>query len=332
MKVCLYLEFEKRLHCSGIGSAINNQRRALELNNIRHTSNLCDDFDIIHLNVGPIGPRSLYLIRRMKKKGEKVVIHAHTTADDFRNSFLFSNSIAPFLKRYLTFYYNQADLVLCPSRYTKGVLEMAGVRKPIKVISNGIDTEKFQFSEKKREKFREEYKIDGITLLCVGHLFIRKGIETFVNVAKDFENRFIWVGRRYRRLEGPRVKRIISNTPDNITFIDYIDDIVEVYSGTDIFFFPSYCENQGIVLLEAGACRRPILVRDIEVYRDWLEDGVNCLKAKNDNEFRKKLRILMDDQKLRNKLGENAYKMSQEHSLKNIGAKLKEIYEELLNG
>jgi len=329
MKVCLYLELENELKCSGIGSAIKNQRKALELNEVPYTNYLNDDFDIIHLNI--IGPRSLYIAKRMKRKGKKVVLHAHVTADDFRNSYRFSNLIAPFLRRYLTYYYNRADLVLCPSEYTKGILQGYGVKKPIIAISNGIDTDKFYFLEEMRKNFRDKFDLDGIVPLSVGHLFIRKGIRTYVNVAKGFPNRFFWIGRRYKKLEELEVSKIVKNAPENVTFINFIENIVSAYCGTDVFFFPSFCENQGIVLLEAAACKRPILVRDLPVYENWLKEDVNCLKAKTDDEFKEKLEKLMKNESLRNKLAENAYEMSKEHSLKKIGEKLKGIYENLLD-
>ncbi len=329
MKVCLYLELERKLRCSGIGSAIKNQRKALDLNNVAYTNNLRDDFDIIHLNI--IGPKSLYIAKKMKRMGRKVVLHAHVTADDFRNSYRFSNLIAPFLRRYLTYYYNQADLVLCPSEYTKRVLTGYGVKKPVIAISNGIDTSKFQFSEELGSKFRTGFDLEGIVPLSVGHLFLRKGIKTYVNVAGKFPNRFLWVGRRYRKMEEPEVSRIVENAPKNVTFISFIDDIVPAYCGTDIFFFPSFCENQGIVLLEAAACRRPIIVRDLPVYENWLEDGVNCLKARTDDEFKIKLQNLMEDRNLRDRLAEKAYEMSKGHSLQRVGERLKGIYESLLD-
>lgn len=329
MKVFLYLEFEEKFKCAGMGAAIKNQRKALELNNVSYVNSLNEDFDIIHINM--IGLRSLYLAKNMKKKGKKVILHAHATADDFRNSYRFSNLIAPFLRRYLTYYYNQADLVLCPSEYTKRVLTGYGVKKPVIAISNGIDTSKFQFSEELRSKFRTGFDLEGIVPLSVGHLFLRKGIKTYVNVAGKFPNRFLWVGRRYRKMEEPEVSRIVENAPKNVTFISFIDDIVPAYCGTDIFFFPSFCENQGIVLLEAAACRRPIIVRDLPVYENWLEDGVNCLKARTDDEFKIKLQNLMEDRNLRDRLAGKAYEMSKGHSLQRVGEKLKGIYESLLD-
>ncbi len=329
MKICLYLELEKELKVSGIGSAIKNQRAALEYNNVEYTSNLEDDFDIIHLNI--VGLKSLYLAKKLRRKGKKVVMHAHTTADDFKNSYRFSNIIAPYLKRYLTYYYNQADLILCPSEYTKGVLQGYGVRTPIKPISNGIKVEKFKYSEEKREKFRKENNVEGVAMLCVGHLFARKGVKTFMDSARKYsKERFIWVGRRFKKMEEPEITNLIKNKPSNVSIINYIDDIVSAYCGADIFYFPSTCENQGIVLLEAAACRRPILCRDLPAYKGWLEDGVNCLKAKDSSELMEKLSRLMADKELRDELASNAYEMSREHSLQNIGAKLKKIYKELL--
>jgi len=328
MRICLYLELESKFKGSGIGAAIRNQRRALELNNVEYTGDLKDEFNILHIN--SIGLNSLRVARRMRKRGKKVVMHAHTTADDFRNSYRFSNFIAPLLRKYLTFYYNHADLVLCPSEYTKGVLKKAGVKVPIKAISNGIDTEKFKFSKKKRREFRREFELDGVTPLSVGHVFIRKGISTFINLAGRLPNKFVWVGRRYKGMEAAVVSRLIENAPENFTLIDFIQDIVSAYSGSDIFLFPSHCENQGIVILEASSCKMPIIVRDLPVYEGWLEGEVNCLKARSDKEFKDKLKMLIEDEKLRNRLGKNAYGMSRGHSLKKVGEKLERIYSEVL--
>ena len=238
MKICLYLELEKQFRGSGIGSAIENQRKALELNDVPYTSNLKEDFDIIHINI--IGINSFFLAKKLKAKGKKVILHAHVTEDDFRNSYRYSNLIAPIFGKFLTFYYNQADLVLCPSEYTKNVLKRAGVKRRIKVISNGIDLEKFKFSEEKREKFREENSLNGLVPFSVGHLFIRKGIETFFDLAREFpKNTFVWVGRRYKKFEDPRVTKLLKNIPENVIVKNFVEDIIEVYSGCDIFVFPS---------------------------------------------------------------------------------------------
>ena len=332
MKVCLYLEGESMLKCSGIGSAVCNQRKALDLNGVEHTSNVNEDFDIIHINI--IGPKSLLVARRMRKKGRKVVLHAHTTAEDFRNSYRFSNEIAPAFSRYLAVIYNHADPVFTPSKYAQAVLRTYGVKREIKVLSNGVDIDHFKYSEERRKGFRAGHFLEGIVPFSVGHFFIRKGIETFANVAKAMSDyRFMWVGRRFDfPLEDPRVTRIVKDAPLNLTFVGPMpkDEIVSAYCSGDVFMFPSLCETQGMVVLEAFACKRPVLLRDIPAYNEWFTDGFDCIKARDDSDFQAKLKELIDDPKLANKLAENGYKTSRGHSLENIGAQMKAAYEEVL--
>jgi 1,2-diacylglycerol-3-alpha-glucose alpha-1,2-glucosyltransferase len=210
------------------------------------------------------------------------------------------------------------------------VLGRYGVEREIKVVSNGIDVKKFKFSAEKRKQFREEYNLDGITVFNISHLFLKKGITTFVNVARKFQNKFVWIGKRFRGVEDFRTPKILKSAPKNVIFTGYIKDITAGYSGCDIFFFPSFCENQGIVTLEASACGRPLLVRDIPVYDGWLINETNCLKAKTESEFELQLKRLVEDEQLGRRLTENAHKLLKDHSLEKVGAQLKEVYEYLV--
>ena len=50
MKVLLYFENEKMIRKSGIGRALEHQKKALELNGIEYTTNPNDKYDIAHVN------------------------------------------------------------------------------------------------------------------------------------------------------------------------------------------------------------------------------------------------------------------------------------------
>lgn len=69
MKVLLYTEFEKLNGKSGLGKAIKHQKKALEENNIEYTTNLKDDYDIVHINY--YGPKSYALAKSAKRKVKK---------------------------------------------------------------------------------------------------------------------------------------------------------------------------------------------------------------------------------------------------------------------
>ncbi len=332
MKVCLYLEGNELLKKSGIGVALGGQMRSLDAAGIEYTTNPRDDYDILHINT--IFPKSLFYAKWAKERGRKVIMHAHTLEEDTKNSFTFTNNIAPLLKRYLKYFYGHADHIITPSETAKRQLAAYGLDNPITAISNGVDIEKFKFSESGRKKYRKKYNLEGIVPFSVGHVFMRKGVKTFIDVARDFKNQFMWFGNVYDSIlvRNEELDEDMRHKPDNVTFTGYVDDIFAAYSAGDIFFFPSLAETQGIVILEAWAMGRPVLLRDIEVFQDWTEDGVDCLKANDDEDFKKKLQLLMDDESLRKKLVKGGHKSVQKHSRKKVGAQLKKVYEGVLDG
>ena len=152
MKVLLYTEGEKLIGKSGLGKAVKHQMRALELEKIEYTRNPHDDYDIIHINY--YGPNSYRLAKKAHKKGKKVVYHAHSTEEDFRNSFIFSKQIAPLFKKWIVKCYNLGDVLITPTPYSKRLLEGYGIKKKIYAISNGLELDKFQRKEELREKLR----------------------------------------------------------------------------------------------------------------------------------------------------------------------------------
>ena len=99
MKVLLYTEGEKMFSKSGLGKAIKHQMKALEYEKIEYTKDIHDQYDIAHINW--YGLKSYFLAKKCHKKGIKVVYHAHSTEEDFRNGFIFSKQIAPLFKKML---------------------------------------------------------------------------------------------------------------------------------------------------------------------------------------------------------------------------------------
>ena len=157
MKILLYLEAEKFLRKSGIGRAIYHQKRALDIAGIDYTTNPHEDFDIAHINT--YGIKSIMLLFRAKRMGKKVIYHGHSTMEDFRNSFIGSNLLAPIVKKYLTFLYRHADLVITPTDYSKQLITSYGVNVPVVAISNGIDLSKYCQSPEKEQAFKNHFQV-----------------------------------------------------------------------------------------------------------------------------------------------------------------------------
>ena len=67
---------------------------------------------------------------------------------------------------------------------------------------------------------------------------------------------------------------------------------------SNIFFSPSYYESFGLVVLEAANTETPLLLRNLDTYKEIYYD--NYLKGNNNKEFTNIIRNLKDDQKLYN--------------------------------
>ena len=184
MKILLYFEAKKQIAQSGIGRAMKHQIKALVENNIEYTLDPSDDYDILHINT--VGPSSEKIIKKARLNGVPVVYHAHSTEEDFKNSFVFSNVIAPFFKKRITKLYSSSDLIITPTKYSKNLLENYGITVPILNISNGIDLDRFKNNENKEKAFKKYFNIqeDQKVVFGVGLYFERKGIIDFIEVAK----------------------------------------------------------------------------------------------------------------------------------------------------
>ena len=332
MKVLLYTEFEKMNGKSGLGKAIKHQKKALEENGIEYTTNLKDDYDIVHINF--YGPKSYALAKSAKKKGKKVVYHAHSTEEDFRNSFILSNQIAPAFKKWIVKCYKLGDHIITPTPYSKKLLEGYGITNPITDISNGIDVSFFEHNDELGEKFRKEfgYKKNDKIIMGVGLWIERKGILDFVELAKRLpQYKFIWFGESPLSLSPKRVKDAVKTKLPNLVFAGYVEPEIlrGAYSGANLYIFPTLEETEGIPAMEACAAKIPAIIRDIPVFKPWLKDRKNIYMAKDVDDFEDKI-VKVIEGKLPD-LTEEGYKVALSRDMKKTGKKLIEVYENLLN-
>ena len=328
MRVSHYLEFETHV-TGGIRESVAHQRAMLDRLGIAYTTEPTLDADVFHANL--LGPRSVWYARRAANRDVPVVANTHVTAEDFGDSFRFTNALARPLRPYLEWAYGLADALVCPSAYNRRVIE-SYADVPTTVISNGVDREKLAGFESLETAYRERYDLAEPTVFAVGHVIKRKGLETFVETARRMpETDFAWFGPLDLSLKGRETTALIETAPENCTFTGYVDDIRGAYAAGDVFYFPTHEENEGIALLEAMTAGKPVLVRDVEPF-EWLEDGEECLKAAADAGVDAFVAALdrLADPALRERLGSNAAARSEAFSLDALADRYRSVYEEVV--
>lgn len=332
VKVLLYTEGMKYVGKSGLGRAIKHQMRALTSAGVEYTLDPKDNYDIVHIN--SYGLKSRHLARKAHRQGKKVVYHAHSTEEDFRNSFILSNQIAPLFRKWLVSSYELGDHIVTPTPYSKHLLEGYGIKKPITAVSNGIDLAFYERpAGEDGSAFREKFgfsKEDKI-VMAVGLYIERKGILDFVELAKKMpEYQFIWFGYTDPKLIPQKIKDALKTELPNLKFPGYVEPEVlrTAYYGADLFVFPTYEETEGIVLLEALAAKQKVLIRDIPIYSGWFTDGETVYKASTVDEFEEKIRGILEG--TLPDLSDAGYALAKEKDLRSIGKELRGIYERVL--
>ena len=335
MRVSHYFEWEQYI-TGGQAQSVRNQRKMLDRQAVEYTTDPTLDADLLHLN--NMGPRSVYCARRARQAGVPVVAHTHQTAEDFRESFALSDLLARPMKPYLSYAYSLPNHLICPSEHTAAVLEEY-CKTPRTVVSNGFDPEKLAGYETLRGEYLDRYDLDPPVVFTVGHVIERKGLSSFVETARRLpELDFAWFGYLNpgggtldRVLRSRETTRHVREAPDNCRFTGYVEDVRGAFAAGDVFYFPTKNENEGMALLEAMACGKPPVVRDIPTFA-WLEDGTNCFKPDTEAEFADALQRVAGDAGLRDRLGAAAAEASREYTLEAVSDDLVDLYRSLVEG
>ena len=332
MRVLLYSEGLKTIGKSGLGKAIKHQMKALDEVGVSYTLNPKENYDILHINT--YFPKSYFFAKKAKKNGKKIVYHAHSTEEDYKNGFIFSSITSKLFKKWLIKCYSLGDVIVTPTPYSKKLLEgYKGLEnKKIYAVSNGIELNFFKKDKNLKDKFRKRYNYKDTDKVIIGiGLYIkRKGIIDFAKLAKRCpEYKFIWFGYSPLIVAGRKVRKAVNTKLDNLTFAGYVeqDIIKEAMNGCDLYLFPTLEETEGIPIIEACACSCDAIIRDIPIFDDWLYDGINVYKAKDVDEFERKIKLFLN-----NKIpsvAKNAYDIAKQRDISKIGKELKKIYESL---
>lgn len=333
MKVLLYAEGLKAINKSGLGKAINHQMKALEDENIEYTLNPKDDYDILHINTWFL--KSYFIAKHAKRKGKKIVYHAHSTEEDYKNGFIFAKQTSKLIKWWLIKCYKLGDVIITPTLYSKNLLlGYKGLEnKKIYAISNGVELDFFESNKSYGDDFRRMYNYtkDDKVIVGIGLYIERKGIIDFVELAKRMpEYKFIWFGYSPLAAATHHVREAVNTKLDNLIFAGYVERsmIRAALNGCDLYIFPTFEETEGIPIIEAFACKTNAIIRDIPIFDGWLEDGKNVYKAKGIEEFEVKIKKFLNGEL--KSLTENAYEVVKEKDQRNIGKQLRTVYEEVL--
>jgi 1,2-diacylglycerol-3-alpha-glucose alpha-1,2-glucosyltransferase len=331
VKVCVYQGALGVVEKSGVGQAIHHQISELQLSGVQMTE--ADDPETELIQINTVFPDSVLTALRARRQNKKILWYGHSTEEDFRNSFRLSNIVSPLFRKWIIWCYSLSDAIITPTDYSRNILQGYGIKTPIFVLSNGVDTDHFKQDPARRASFRARYHIGPRqkVILSVGHYMERKGLIDFIDLAAKMPAvLFFWFGYTSPVLMTDEVRKAMDRATPNVRFPGYAcrDDLCDAYCGCDLFCFMSHEETEGIVVLEALASEIPVLVRDIPVYQGWLHDGYNVYKADTQEEFVSRAEDILSGSLP--DLTEAGRKCAEQRSLQKVGEQLAAIQKKVI--
>jgi glycosyltransferase involved in cell wall biosynthesis len=230
---------------------------------------------------------------------------------------------------------NRSTVIICNSTFTRDFLQSHfHITKPIHIIHPAVRPEKFgarvdsNLIEDLRMRTRAKFKIpaSSIVILSVGRLVRRKGFDRIIDqiprlTADRIDAYYLICGTGPMEAE-LRAQANRLGVDSRVLFAGYIsdEDLAGFYSACEIFALATFFDTKaksiegfGIVYLEAGLFRKPVIASWSGGVEDAVRDGETgiLVDPSSTEEIYTALSRLASDAPLRAELGHNGYQRAQ---------------------
>lgn len=262
--------------------------------------------------IGPIGMPAILTARFFRKP---LVAYIHSLewelfSKSISRKNIFRNSISFFTKAATRYLYNKCNLLMVPSLEVAEILNWHNIRTKKRIVHLGTDTLKFRPADnKKAVKKKIGINIEHTVIGFSGRIGREKDIVTlyraFLRLRKSYDNLILLViGKGVQEL------KLMLESKKDIIVVESVDNIVPYLQAMDIYVMPSLTETSSLSTMEAMSCGIAVVSTPVGYIKGYIKDGYNgfFFGKQNSYELSKKLSVLLDNKKLRIKLGENARK------------------------
>ena len=261
-----------------------------------------------------IGPIGLCGILAAKKLNKPIISFIHSIEWELTTKSVkylkgFTNITTKLLTRYL---YNKCTLLLVPTQEVEEKLTVIGIKTPKEVVNLGTDTKRFTPVENK-EAAKKAVGIDPkdkVIGFC-GRIGREKDIGTlyraFRRVEKKHQNvKLLIVG------EG--LEEELFTETRNILHVGKQNNVVPYLQAMDIYVLPSLTETTSLSTLEAMACGIAVIATPVGYVKEYIKERYNGMlfPFKNSLVLSLKINILLENEKLREKIAKNGRKTVEE--------------------
>ncbi len=272
-------------------------------------------------------------IRYAKKYVKKVIFYVHQIMwEQFEKiAHVFFNKLFSKLIKYTTIKsLNRCDLVLLPYSDLRNKFRLAGVKKEMRVIRLGIDTNHF-LPPKDKQESKKKIKLSKKTIIgYVGRVSKEKNTLVLLNAFRKLNQEkfsLLIVGDGQ-----PEIVNMFKKNK-NCKITGFVHNVKDYLQAMDIFVMPSLTETTSLATLEAMSCGLPVIVTKVGFMKDYVVKDHNGFFFPRNNPTLLALKIekLVKDPEMMKKISHNArktmtYSFSWERSINKIKRAILNLY------
>lgn len=207
----------------------------------------------------------------------------------------------------------RAAAIITDSEYSrKDIMRIFKINgKKINVIPIGVSEKYCPIKDQSViEEVKNRYGIEQKYILYVGNFKPHKNVHTLIKAYNRLPNE---IKDDYQLVLGGKKDRFYIEIgqligklkiKQNVVFTDFISEehLPVLYSGAEMFVFPSLYEGFGLPILEAMACGIPVISSDSSSLPEVVGDAGILVDAKSVKGLSRAISTVLQDDKLRDEL------------------------------
>ena len=295
------------------------------------------NIDIVMINGNPFGKTVDHIINyhiaNNRKKPKIIVsvpahdlkesIEEHNKLNSVKYDQMYPHMVDPFLWNMQTSHIRQADIVICPSKYSENALRKLNLidKQEIHIISHGVDLPNFEDIQSIPDDFTV-----GYIGSCLSDKGIIYAISAWNNLAYK-DGLFLYAGS-HESIFRDYIFRIQPQNGAKYTILGFIPNIKELYNNISVYVQPSVTEGFGLEVFEAMSYGRPVIVSDGVGASELITDGIDGFVFPNRdvNKLMELINYFRDNPQEIKKMGVNARKKAELHTWDIIENKYEKLF------
>ena len=341
--------YEVEIACSEVGGRMEEVRKALEkVVNVIHVVRLVRSpvsfknilgyqdmrsvfskkrYDIVWTNEPVMGVVTRLAAKQAREQGTKVIYMTH--GFHFYDGAPKLNWMVYYpVERYMS---RWTDMIITINREDFERAKTMRAKEVKYVHGIGVNTDRLQKSIH-GNNIREELHIakSDFIVISAGELNENKNHRAVINalgLARDRAIHYLICGKG-KMLKQLQALADDKGLGDNVHFLGYRKDVIDLYKQADIFVFPSHREGLGLAPLEAMYCGLPLITSDIRGPKDFMENGKTGYLCPPDDAkaFMRGIQELKQDVSLRGQCGKYNQEVVKPYLLENVRKELFDIF------